>query len=370
MFRTKTNQTLPTDIDKYIFQFFSVKYLKKNTNISHAWQKLTSEVISESKLTGYEELASSRFDYYLINSVKDAQNVILEAKKRVEKEEKNISISTIRSLVSCLKNKDCLIGKDRVFHFKMDHPKVKIKFIEELTSRILPWTTNVRFSGHFLDLITLLRKIDPNKIEYTPEWDSTIIKKFILAHLTHTGFLKDTVDALMECYFTMPYTIDSREFSYYQEHPYYDSTYRNYHDSYYSFLNCSVINSCSELIAMDKAIKTIKENNILTKVPEIKTIESFRILVKNLVHRFTQKAVFPPDNLTLAGKERKIYNSIKTILSQHGFLLDKTTDSNDTQYKQSTLVPDDRLLFFTKPQYKKQESNSVTLHYSVAPKIK
>jgi hypothetical protein len=329
MFR-KNKTELPEDLSNYIFTFFSSKQLKIYSRVSHSWETLSSRVISELKLTGYEELKPSQFTPYLINSVKDPHNIILEAVKRVEKEQKEPSIPTIRILISCLKNKESLIGKNRIFNFKIDHIKMKIHFIKELISKILPWPSSAAFLGHFKDMIEHLKTIDPNKIEYTPEWDSTIIKKFILTHLTHHGFLKDTVDALTQCYFTMPYSIDFREPSYYKDHPYYEREYLTCLENYDSFLKCSVIESCSELNAMNKIIINIKKDRVLSAVPEISdAIQDFRFLVLNLADQFKQNHIFPPDNLTLTGEDYILYQSIEDILSQRNLL--EKEDANSRQ---------------------------------------
>lgn len=273
--------------------------------------------------TGYEE--AQDFDlHYLIFSAKDPQNIIEEARRRVERGE--LPITTARTLVSTTPDKNQLIGKGRAFYFKIDHPEIRKLFIKELITAFtsLLYVSQVigEYNPHYLSFQNGLKKIDPLNIGQQVNIENQIIQEFILAHITRVkSSAQETIDALMECFFNMPYSSYEHSPPYSMGTTYYASKLRIYEDRYDDFLRNLIIKNCNELnsirIALDNAFA---QNPQLKNIPDMRMAEqNFNLLVRNVSHRIIQKGGEIPSPITLYGKDLKRLNSIKEICDKMSF---------------------------------------------------
>jgi hypothetical protein len=185
-------------------------------------------------------------------------------------------------------------------------------------------------NSYYLSFEHKIKQLNPLNIDKEVDHVNSMIHDFIMAHITlnSPNYLKEAIDAFMECFFVMPYKC-------YEHYPpfsngltYYPSRLRANKDHYERFLESLIITNCHELKVMKSTLdQAFKKNPQLQENPEvIQAKHGFTTLVKNITSTVTSAghhALLTP--IIMDEEDQEDFNSLKDTFSEHGiqFSLDQ-----------------------------------------------
>lgn len=171
--------------------------------------KKEQKVVSIDEKTGYEDVAARNLLSLIFSADNDLNKVIQEAQKRVEKHE--LHDFEIINMIKRISKPEILIGKGKVFEFKVDNPVMRNMFFGELISRF--GTSSYYYSGspeyynsHFRSFIDRLGQIK-GRIGQYPKIEDEIMQEFVLAQVTEVCNHSHMIDAIAQYFFKMPYLV-------------------------------------------------------------------------------------------------------------------------------------------------------------------